>query len=680
MLVACVACSEPEAPSVEHLALPSVGPSGFTLVSPRDDEEPERLPSNLGRSDADLAATRAEVATLREKMFGKPQKAEPAPTVTETSLAAAASMRPDDPIRAVVQLDDTFDFSPLASAASEAQLQADINARIAAIDPAQRALRTRLAAVGGRDMQGFWIVNQVAVTLPAKELAAIATWDGVAAITLDSTDGGGGLAYGGDQARDGMLTTSYGFNGAFWTRTGTGLGSQRIGILEWSPDPFMNANNWPARNHVGWLDTAGGSSRIIAQYDCRTGTCVTSTASASVLTHGTIVGWAALGSIDEGQDPAFPGSQTQDQRNRSMAAREAELYYYNVSSCSNLVVGLQKALSDGVDIVNFSGWTNNQTCTASADCSGLNAAIRNAANSGMLFTGCAGNSGPNNGTCNLWYPGYRPHVLSVNGLNTSNSASDYNSLTLATGASSTGGLAMTTVDGFAVSGSGVGLCAPGVYNYHFTTGTANYNLAGAQTGCSYATPTIAGVAALLREALRNQGFPGANAYTLMVNMFVLGDTWDYGDGSDRKTIVATTSGFGRIHLHRPNSANLTSPWAWGTDSFVIHDGETVDWPVGSTGSESPSITQWKWAFLWNEDNLASVADIVIKVVDKCPAGGGEVVVAQDLSYDLRKRIHLKTADISGKCLFMRAIGLSVPSGGRTVYTADYYHSGDPALH
>jgi len=75
-----------------------------------------------------------------------------------------------------------------------------------------------------------------------------------------------------------------------------------------------------------------------------------------------------------------------------------------------------------------------------------------------------------------------------------------------------------------------------------------------------------------------------------------------------------------------------------------------------------------------------VADIVFDVVDKCDPVYGEKVLYSDWSFNLVGKFTLDQSDICGKCLYMRATGLSVPVGGRTVYSADYYHSGDPTIH
>lgn len=138
--------------------------------------------------------------------------------------------------------------------------------------------------------------------------------------------------------------------------------------------------------------------------------------------------------------------------------------------------------------------------------------------------------------------------------------------------------------------------------------------------------------------------------------------------------------YGRLRHHRPFESTLVAPWGWGWRTQVLMQGQQLQWTVGDSGQESSSIAQGKWAFLWFDSNLQSTSNIVIQVVDTCPQGGGEALVAWDYSHGLRKAIRLSQADISGKCLEMRAIALSTPFGGTRFWSADYFHSGPTEVH
>jgi hypothetical protein len=135
-------------------------------------------------------------------------------------------------------------------------------------------------------------------------------------------------------------------------------------------------------------------------------------------------------------------------------------------------------------------------------------------------------------------------------------------------------------------------------------------------------------------------------------------------------------------MHWPSSENLTPPWGWGWRAVHLSPHESVTWPVSDALPESSAITQWKWAVLWtsydgSHDDLDHVTDIDFQVEDTC---AGNATIVGDHGYDLRARFRLDRAQISGRCLQMRATAFSVPPAGVTFYSADYFHSGPPTEH
>jgi hypothetical protein len=601
-------------------------------------------------------------------------------TATDTAVEASRLLAPSTPLRIVVALPDVgAEFGRLQSA-PDLERAILISERQESIRAEQDAVEARLASRGATGITRFWIANSLAATVPAGYVAEIATWPEISEVYLDGTEGGGGLAYSGVEGRNGMLTPAFHSSGYKGETRGRAGGVQLLAIIEWHDEGCVPAGttcNWLARTHVGWDDFVSGPRRIRNVYDCRSGTCSASRANATTDTHGTHAAWAALGSIEQGQDPGFAGSNTTEQTRRSAQAPEAEFYYYVIDGCSELSAAIQHAVSLGVDVANYSGWVDSQTCgPASRNCGGINDAIRNATDAGLLFAACGGNSGHASG-CTLWYPGWRTDALAVTHLDTTDASTSYGETTLYSNASR-GGMPIRTWLNQGIVNPALGLVAPGEWSYNFTTAPSGYNTSGFIWGCSFAAPAVAGAAALMREALNAAGHPANNARALMTNLFLLGDGWDFDAGSQTSIYVSDASGYGRVRLHRPYA--LQSPWGWGTTWFTIQNGQTVSWTVGDANAESALVSQWKWAFTWFESNLDGVADIVISVVDTCPAGGGEALVLRDYSTSLRKRIRLSQSLISGKCLTMRAYGLSVPTGGRVVYSADYFHAGDPSTH
>jgi hypothetical protein len=616
----------------------------------------------------------------REKSAAAGRPAEAGPSNTERTLAAAAAQPPEADFRVVVSLQEVaFDYSRLQSADAAAR-ERIIAERQAALAPGQQALEARLRALGGRDILPFWLGNAMAVTVKARQVEQLARLPGVVEVNPDGDRGGSG-AYSGLEARGGMLTStmlSAGYRGDAHGRNGAGS-PIRLGIIEW--DSGATTTNWPSRSHVGWRDWAGGPTRLRTVWNCRSGTCVADTTStAAGWTHGNAVMSVAAGSIEENQSATWPGFGTAAQQRRSGQAPEAEVYYYVISGCTAMRAALQRAVADGVDVANYSGWVQSTACETTLNCGDINTAVRTAMDAGMLFLACGGNSGSSAASCNLWYPGWRPDVLNVNGLDTTNAATAYHTLLLNNGTSSRGPMPIRTFGGLSTTMGGMGLSAPGVFQDTLGLGPDSYD-AGSIFGCSFATPAVAGAAGLMRNALNALGWPGNNARILMPMMLLQGDGWNGGNpGFEMTSGISSTSGYGRVRMHWPQNEYFGGPWAWQWRYFTINQGETVSWPVWGT-TVSAVAREWKWALTWFEDDLNNVADIDISVWDTCPPGGGApVYLAGQSDYDLRNRIRLTGAQIQGRCLQLRAYGFNVPAGGRVVYTTDYYHSDDPTLH
>lgn len=147
---------------------------------------------------------------------------------------------------------------------------------------------------------------------------------------------------------------------------------------------------------------------------------------------------------------------------------------------------------------------------------------------------------------------------------------------------------------------------------------------------------------------------------------------------ERRTGVSHRSGFGRAYFLWPSTRVLkpTSGWEWRR--FYVLPNEKVSYSVGAgDGVLSADVTHYKWAMFWLEPDFESVADVRIQLVDRCTVNGTRILAA-DGSPNLRKGMDLLLPDvrdtIGEPCLFMEVIAHRVPSGGRLVYSADFYHS------
>ena len=587
------------------------------------------------------------------------------------AVLAQAELRGEDTIYFLVNLPEpSFDFRALATDDEPARERA-LADRKAQLAGAQDEVADALAALGASVVGRYWVVNSIGVEARGDEVARILSLPGVESLSLAEMEIQAGARYDGDDTMDALRSTDmhaqshYGQSNG---RTSSPNSLIKVGVFDVDP---LNTN------HVGWLDWAGGPSRVRSKENCNGSGCSASTtAAAGAVNHGTRVASVAAGSIVQGQDSNYPGANTTAQRERSWSAREADLYYYWGES----ITAVQEAIADGVDVLNMSvgiscSAPGNTSCSPTYDCGNLNQIFRNGLDAGMLTLACSGNgSQGGSGSCDLWWPGYRPETLSVNALNTANDATAYHD-SVFTSYATTGPIAITSESGVSSTTPGVDLLAPGEVRYAFGNGTNDYfNM----NGCSNATPVTTGLAALLREGFKDLGWLGNDARALMVNMLLMGDASNGSTANgESNTRVHNSAGYGRIHGHIPTDASMSAPWGWGWRAVRIYDGQELSYSVWDAGPESPAVTEWKMAVTWDAPDLQDVPDVVIKVVDTC---NGDVTVASDYSYALRKRLHLNQASVANKCLEMRVRAWDVPPEGTLVYMADYFHGGSTNEH
>ena len=356
-------------------------------------------------------------------------------------------------------------------------------------------------------------------------------------------------------------------------------------------------------------------------------------------------------------------------------------------------------MARGVDVLNISNKVGCQPphvvgeepCWADCDCAGLNADLESAADNGVLPVFALGNDrDPGVGTCNADLPALRRSGLSVGGIDSEPYWTNYDtSPTWATefpeyGSTSRGGMTIRLWDGRVVQDAFAitDLAAPAEFSYWYMNPPYGYDTAGVHSGTSFAAPAVAGAAGMLREHFSSIGWT-TDARVLLVNMLLMGDSYSYDFGGDRRYGMDPRSGAGRTHMHYPSSGNLTGPWGWGWHVFDITNSDVREFTVWDPLAESPLVRQWKVAMTWDESDYAAATDIVLEVWNKCPPGGGEALVSLDYSWDIRKRVELTQSEISNRCLVyrVRTFDNSMPPGQfRRVYVADYFHSGNPADH
>jgi hypothetical protein len=625
-------------------------------------EDPEVLAKLAAHGDREVAPRRSKEQRRAE--------------VTAETLAEVAALDSDELVSVLVMLDNpAFDFGQLAEA-DDVTRRSLIAKREAQLAPGQDRLLAQLESLGAIEQARYWIGgNDVLVEIPAGAVEVVARMPEVIGVELSKSGGSSVASYTLGDAVAGMGTvdfTDVGYDGNNNSKNGYAY-ALRIAVLEHNNSGGGCVDtNYPTTTHPAFADWNAGPTRMKAVYSCGSGTCSTSSKTGGG--HGQLVSGTAAQSARGGEDPNI--TLTADRLDRTGSAPEAEIYYYNINCHYTGIRGaLQQAVTDGADIGNMSFGFGQ--CDPAFDSANVNQTLYDATWAGMLLVGSSGNSSNTlTDPCEVAYPSYRPEVIQVAGLDTNNDATAYGSTNMGIGVSSQGGMTVTTRTGFTSASANVDLSSPGAVR--LLTNASSYS--GTAWGSSFASPLVAGSAAALRDSFYTLGH-GAhtqNAFRFLVNMLLMGDGWNgwnIGAGAGIDTTKPNRrSGFGRTQMWYPHSDSLTGPWAWGTHTFLIHQGETVTFPVWDSGPESNSITEWKWAVTWYNDDLEYLEDIDISVWNTCPAGGGAAqYVAGQSDADFRNRVHLTAAQIGGKCLEMRVYGYSVRPEGMWVDMADMYH-------
>jgi len=593
---------------------------------------------------------------------------------TQAVLEHAAAINPSTVLRGnAVLADPGFDFSQFRRRTG-ASRDAVISQRKAGLRPGQDRLAAWLNERDGRVLARYWAANVIYFELPARHVPDLSRHPDVLAIEFEHRLIPGTPPFGwtGDELK--AATRTYEMRAAgYWGHAGSISDGFEVRIAVGDSSPL-------ASDHVGWLDWVGGPSRIHTYERCTGLGCTPNQTVAQDSTHGTVVSWIATGSIEQDQDPNYPYYLQTAQRQRSGIAQEAELIYLEIEP-NGTFPAFARAIELEADVYVIPG---HWACTPDDDPCDLAcfsqtswiAMLKNAADAGIIIPACAGNE-YHSGGCSVQFPGFSSFTLGVNGLESGDAAYSYDDLWMLPSASRGGVPVEIYPYGGVRNVSGIDFVAPGRIARHFTDGPNYY--AGPfieDAGCSYATPVVAGVAAMFRHALWSIGFNSGNAFVVMANMLLLGDQWDADSGSKLSFGVSDISGFGRIKAHWPASSDLTAPWRWSARSFTIYDWGEVSWDVIPGGGAMPAqATMFRSVVTWMEEDGTDVADIVLEVHDTCAEGGGDYWVDWDWSWDWRKRVILSGAEMAGRCLQVKARAFGVPPEGRRVYAAEFYHSG-----
>lgn len=605
--------------------------------------------------------------------------------VSQAVLHELRNRPPHEVVELTVSLAELpFDFTQFQETRGE-ERKALIAKRKAQTDSFQNMPKQQIESLGGHIISSQWLVNQLNIKIAAgrvKDIIAIkdvtgiylaeplqeeANWDGAhirSAMMIDHADLQNNKA-------DFYTGCDYGNSPCY---NGGGTPQITIGIIE--------SSSMMHPNHVGY--STGGppvlnSRRALYTWDCTGSNCIPDFGSGLPAdpNHAATVAWCAAGSIENGEDPNYPGYRTLEQRQRSGVAGGSWIIGFLSSTSANIGTALETATDQEIGIINMSFGIGscNDVNTITYNPSNLNPQFENAAAAGILLVTSAGNKGHSTGACTITYPAWRPEILAIGALDTYNTPSNAKLVDVDMAKfSSRGGARMRTIDGRSRKFSGVDLAAPGCVQYDYTDDFDGYNDSAVENcGTSFAAPIISGTAAIFREALRDIGWTATanSAQRLLTNLLLFGNGWDADSDAKTQFIISEVSGFGHTLAHYPSSHNLTAPWRWSSVVEGLLPGNTKIISISDTPLSS-NVTQLKIATTTYERDLNAQSWYWMSVNDTC---NNNQLLALDISPEPRKRFLI--TDLANKCPELRIVPYDIPNNGLSVALAFYYHSADP---
>jgi len=610
-----------------------------------------------------------------------PAAPDDAPTPTRTSrqlVLDAASANPGASVRLMITVDGCQNELLRIREAPP-----DTSARVDAIQEREGCAYTVLAPAMAKTLElgatfqtVLWIGPTLVTEIPASSVSQIEDWPTDWKVEIDQQiqlEPNG--AFTGVEVRTGMLLKQYHFFNYFGGAGNWINGPVRMGFYEDS----QNLN----RNHPG---LAGRFMKYTRCYDVSSLlTCATYTPTA-VASHGTEVASIALGTIEGGEDPNFPTQL--DRERRSGIATQARGYYYsnvNSSTFSSTVSRvLQRAIDDGIDVLNHSYSWGAPLCTATDD-TAIATHFANAQLAGVLNVMSAGNEEGSSG-CSVRAPAAYRQGLVVGGLDSSVQGANAHQLAMYSD-SARGGRSLK-INGTTRNGveSLIDMVAPACFNGMYGSGGATTGTYHEKCGTSYAAPLVSGHVALAKNVWEVMNLPQIHNVNVIIGALLLQtDGWagtTGGGTAATKTGFDVLSGAGRVHGWVPQFPSLMPPFAMGCAEIRLLTGMTYSYyPLGTNPDwqvkqkTDPAHTMMKAVMYFPVLDRSNASDVKFVAEDTCPPGAGApVLIAQDLSYDTRKRIRLTTPDIRDKCVRLSITATHSPSF-TPVVTCAYYHSG-----
>ena len=166
-----------------------------------------------------------------------------------------------------------------------------------------------------------------------------------------------------------------------------------------------------------------------------------------------------------------------------------------------------------------------------------------------------------------------------------------------------------------------------------------------------------------------------DSYVLRTMLATMGDGADSAyTGAQNSNTIDERVGFGHLRFKPPDPNHLGAGSYWGVYAYTANNGDIFDIPVGGNGSAEPStITGWKFAATIDYDEFPNSPAVLLQLIDKCPAGGGEQVLKVSIRATHKARLRMKASEMAtkfhGRCLWVR---MSVAATGSFPLTAMQY--------
>ncbi len=267
----------------------------------------------------------------------------------------------NEKVQVLITMDGVpYEWQRIRSAANDLEHEAHRRAARAVVRGHFAGRRPPRGPRRAADVAELWITTSVEATVNAGDVAAIAAWPGVSEVMnataterhqAEYTD-----AYSGLEARTGMRTTAFinaGMRRLGWKSGGPVRRAAR------APYDFVDGSDALDWQHRGFIycNTSGCFYRTSVD-TCANGACSLlsppSDNNSGAPTHANLVMQVMGGSIESGSD----GSVTDPTKRirRSGMAPRTDLYRYSTTDglCSTTLAALQKAITDKVDVLDFS--------------------------------------------------------------------------------------------------------------------------------------------------------------------------------------------------------------------------------------------------------------------------------------------------------------------------------------